>query len=188
MALNAVVPIDPPKKRRGDGSCTVTLEIWQDSCRLWDNVNETQCGEPYYYSDDVHPVLANGRKLTDMPFFAEVFSHLAELHAAHRKDPLGEYLAPTIVAMETALAKRDGTCVYFAEADGRIKIGWSRKVATRVAQLQTGSPVPIKLLGVTPGGRSLERELHHRFAADRLTGEWFTATPELLACIAAATS
>lgn len=180
--LNATVAVDPPKKRKRDQPPVVILEIWSDFCRVWDYVNFTECGQEYYF-DRVDPALDNGRKPTDIPFFAEVFRHLSELYAAHRKDPIGEFLRPTIDAMETALAEKQGTSVYFAEADGRIKIGWSRKVATRIAQLQTGSAAAIKLLGVTAGGRTREREIHHRFADARVGGEWFTATPELLAYI-----
>jgi hypothetical protein len=87
--------------------------------------------------------------------------------------------------MENDLAHRDGSSVYFAEAGRRVKIGWSTRVATRLAQLQTGSADPIRLLGTEPGGRALERRLHERFASARISGEWFEPTPELLAYVGA---
>jgi hypothetical protein len=34
-----------------------------------------------------------------------------------------------------------------------------------------------------PGGRRAERELHRRFEAHRLRGEWFAPVPELLAFV-----
>jgi Meiotically up-regulated gene 113 len=37
---------------------------------------------------------------------------------------------------------------------------------------------------VVPGTLQTEREIHAKFAAHRLHGEWFEATPELLAFIA----
>jgi hypothetical protein len=86
---------------------------------------------------------------------------------------------------EADLAVQDGSNVYFVAAGSRVKIGWSKKVAARMAQLQVGSPEPLKLLGVMPGGRLAEKRLHERFAASRLSGEWFDATPELLAFVAA---
>jgi hypothetical protein len=74
-----------------------------------------------------------------------------------------------------------GTFVYFAEAVGqeRIKIGRADNPEARVTQLQTGSAVELRLLGVVAGPSSLEAELHAAFANDRIQGEWFHATAEL---------
>lgn len=182
--LTANVPIEPPKKRRARfDDCSITLEMFNDSCRVWDTVNGTVCGDFFYYRhEDANPILCT-KQITEMPFFHEVFRYLTDEYALHRKDPIGEFLRPAITGMETALAAKEGSCVYFAEAEGRIKVGWSKQVASRVAQLQTGNAAPIKLLGVVPGGRAKEREIHDLFASVRLAGEWFTATPELLAYI-----
>lgn len=49
--------------------------------------------------------------------------------------------------------------------------------------MQIGSPVRLKLLAVCPGNGELEHELHTRFAASRVHGEWFDLTPELDALI-----
>jgi hypothetical protein len=65
--------------------------------------------------------------------------------------------------------------VYVLRApDGTSKIGIAGDPAQRLRDLQTGSPVVLKLVGVMPGGLSLERLLHRRFAAHRLHGEWFS--------------
>lgn len=64
--------------------------------------------------------------------------------------------------------------VYFiGTEEGPVKIGRSTCVQHRLANMQTGSPVELKILAVVSGGRSLEREYHSYFAADRLHGEWF---------------
>lgn len=118
-------------------------------------------------------------QLTDAPFFGAVYRHLVEEYARHRSNPIGDFLAPVVKALDAFAETRHGSSVYFAETAGRVKIGWSTKVATRIAQLQTGSPTPIRLLGTTPGGRGLERRLHERFAAWRVSGEWFDLTSEL---------
>jgi len=72
--------------------------------------------------------------------------------------------------------------VYFARrADGAIKIGWTERDPAVRARDQGY----LTLLGVYDGGRQLERELHARFAASRLKGEFFRLTPELKAVVSA---
>jgi hypothetical protein len=78
------------------------------------------------------------------------------------------------------------TVVYFVQAvpDGPIKIGSSREIAERMATLRTCSPLPLELLATQEcrgyRGRRTERELHRRFAAHRLHGEWFRPHEEIL--------
>jgi len=174
----ADIPVEPKRRRKSpwksplgeDHEPSISLELFDSFCRVWDEADFTACGDSYPYD----------RSIADMPHFAEVFKFIAEQYAANRSNPLGAFLRRAVVAMETAMAKRNGSYVYFARAGSRVKIGWSRQVASRVAQLQTGNAAPIELLGVMPGARSTERELHERFAATRVSGEWFEATPELL--------
>jgi hypothetical protein len=75
--------------------------------------------------------------------------------------------------------------VYFVQANegGPIKIGVAIDVRRRLSGLQNGSPMRLHVLGVVPGDRRLEVELHGRFAADRLHGEWFRETEALFAYI-----
>lgn len=77
--------------------------------------------------------------------------------------------------------------IYFIQAEGvgHIKIGFTadEDVLVRLADLQTGSPVPLRVLGTTPGAVVEEKNLHRRFAAHRVHGEWFRPVPELLALI-----
>jgi hypothetical protein len=75
--------------------------------------------------------------------------------------------------------------VYFAQGEPStpIKIGTSVNAKNRLNGLRTGSPVPLRLLATTPGGRRRERELHKQFASYRTHGEWFAAGPDLLAFI-----
>lgn len=79
--------------------------------------------------------------------------------------------------------------IYFIQAcggDNLIKIGVSRAPAERLSSLLTASPVDLKLLLVTLGGRSEERALHVRFASARVRGEWFFPCRPLLDHIASA--
>lgn len=75
----------------------------------------------------------------------------------------------------------DKRYVYFVGADGcdLVKIGWTMDVRRRMADLQCGSPIPLKCLKVTRGGRGLESHLHAEFAPERRHGEWFYLTERL---------
>ncbi len=80
--------------------------------------------------------------------------------------------------------------IYFVQAEGvgNIKIGFTDSVdaSDRLSTLQTGSPVPLRLLGTIPGTMDDEKDLHRRFASARVVGEWFKPVSELLALIAPA--
>lgn len=72
--------------------------------------------------------------------------------------------------------------VYFigARSLARVKIGQTQgSPHERMRALQTGSPERLEVLAMVHGGPSLEAELHERFAASRVHGEWFDRTPEL---------
>lgn len=79
--------------------------------------------------------------------------------------------------------------VYFIEGIGlqRIKIGKARDPKQRLKQMQTSSPVPLRLLGTVAGTTHLEKRLHKEFASLRTEGEWFRATKELRDYIAEVT-
>lgn len=83
--------------------------------------------------------------------------------------------------------KRAPQFVYFIQSgsNGPIKIGAAASPLSRLRELQTGNPAQLTMLGVEPGGSSRERELHQRFSAHRLGGEWFAPANDLLAYIAA---
>jgi hypothetical protein len=78
--------------------------------------------------------------------------------------------------------------VYFLELPtlGRIKIGSTCSLTNRLRSLSFVLPEPPRLLGAIRGGASEEMRWHARWAALRVHREWFTATPELRAAIAAA--
>lgn len=74
--------------------------------------------------------------------------------------------------------------VYFITADFPdfpVKIGFTEKRNDlRSKSLQTGCPYPLRTLVIIPGTYGEERALHRRFASQRLQGEWFARTPDLL--------
>ena len=64
--------------------------------------------------------------------------------------------------------------VYFIQFADRIKIGFTTDLPTRMRQLPHD-----KILALIPGAVSTERQLHRKFDAIRITGEWFANDPRL---------
>lgn len=70
--------------------------------------------------------------------------------------------------------------VYFIQSGkkGAIKIGHTRNIEKRIAELQIGNPYELFLLcTIEVDGlaktRKLERYLHRRFSQQHIRGEWF---------------
>jgi hypothetical protein len=75
--------------------------------------------------------------------------------------------------------------VYFiGAASGPIKIGIAVSPENRLRGLQTSHHEKLILLATCDGGAKQERAYHGRFAAKRLSGEWFERCPEIEAEIA----
>lgn len=73
--------------------------------------------------------------------------------------------------------------IYFiqGEAGGPIKIGFSLEPEARKKELQVTSPTLLVIVGLlTDGSLRKEHELHQRFSATRLHGEWFEPTSDLM--------
>lgn len=76
--------------------------------------------------------------------------------------------------------------IYFIQAidgTGPIKIGYALDPKTRLAQIQTMSPVFLRILAQIKGNRKNEIELHRRLAEFRSHGEWFDPVPEVYECM-----
>ena len=74
--------------------------------------------------------------------------------------------------------------VYFISDGTDIKIGFtSDQPESRMADLQTGNPNKLKLIGYILGDRSVEYWLHTKFNRYRKTGEWFTLPGDIVAMI-----
>lgn len=72
-----------------------------------------------------------------------------------------------------------GRIVYFIYCAGRIKIGHTNDLRVRLKQITMHAPALPTAILVVKGGREVEQELHDRFAADRLHGEWFRLSEPL---------
>lgn len=77
--------------------------------------------------------------------------------------------------------------IYFAQVrhdNGPIKIGFTTKLlCMKARQLHHCCPYPLEFIGVMDGDAKEEHALHRKFRADRLRGEWFAPSDELLAFI-----
>jgi hypothetical protein len=180
--LSIGVPVKHQRNRRKPAEPeTIHLEVRTDELWVWDDGHQL-ASEIFTFPG--HTAESMFRDIAEVPHLDEIFRAVTEHQVANRANLVGAHLEPAVQATEMAIAARDGSSVYFADASGQMKIGWSKKVGARIAQLQTGSAVPIKLLGTMAGGRALERRLHDQFAHLRLSGEWFVAAPELLDFVA----
>ena len=75
--------------------------------------------------------------------------------------------------------------VYFAQdvGDGRIKIGTSTSLNGRMYAIEREQKIKVSVLATMPGRYKVESWLHYRFADDRIAGEWFRPTSDLLTYI-----
>lgn len=72
--------------------------------------------------------------------------------------------------------------VYFIRAgDGPIKIGIACDLDRRLREIQIHHFDELRVVATVGGGMKLERELHKRFAAHHIRGEWFAPHPDILA-------
>lgn len=67
--------------------------------------------------------------------------------------------------------------VYFIRSGDRVKIGFTtHDPRERLRELQTGNPTRLELLGAAWASMHAEQQLHRRYAAQRVGGEWFDLT------------
>ena len=94
-------------------------------------------------------------------------------------------LATPIVVEEPQRPPEITAWVYFVGYARKVKIGTAKQPKKRFAELQCGSPVELRVLGIMPGDKILEAELHERWSEHRYRGEWFHITPDMRAFIKA---
>ncbi|MBN9469964.1 MAG: GIY-YIG nuclease family protein [Bosea sp.] len=104
---------------------------------------------------------------------------------ARRSAPAAPAQTPRpLYAAKPSPAVRKGSVVYFFRSGPFIKIGTTMNLKHRLQNVQTSHPTPIVLAGSTKGDKRLERELHRRFAALRVNGEWFREVDDLAVYVA----
>lgn len=109
---------------------------------------------------------------------ATIWKKLADAHHEIANVFVDEMIRP----IDPATAR---ACVYFIQGEdgGPIKIGFTRYLPGRLADLQASSPARLRVVAASEGGRDVEGVLHDRFAKHRLHGEWFAPYEELVAFV-----
>jgi T5orf172 domain len=76
---------------------------------------------------------------------------------------------------------RKPKCVYFIQhgEDGPIKIGVTTEFKDRFASIRSVN-LFVRVLGIMPGGREEEQQLHKQFEKHRIEGEWFRPVDEIV--------
>lgn len=113
--------------------------------------------------------------------------YLAHLHEALEDDLLYEIFDAGMTALRleagSILAEKPkpATKTYFiySSSTGLIKIGKSSSPERRLKHLTTGAGVDLELLCVI--NKDIESELHQKFEASRIYGEWFSDHDGLIA-------
>lgn len=72
------------------------------------------------------------------------------------------------------------TVYFISNGRGQVKIGHTDDPAARLAQLQVASVQPLTIVRLADGGAAAERWLHRRFSLQRVRGEWFDFTADML--------
>ena len=73
--------------------------------------------------------------------------------------------------------------IYFIRDGDAVKIGFAADPKNRLRSLRTGNSRKIFILGVMDGGLNEEAALHLRFGSDRIRGEWFRLSHEIISFI-----
>lgn len=71
--------------------------------------------------------------------------------------------------------------IYVLRYGNLVKIGFSGNLASRVRSIIASIPGDVTFVGHMPGDAALEQHLHHRFEADRFSGEWFALSDRVQA-------
>lgn len=92
-----------------------------------------------------------------------------------------EGLKPWYVAQGFKMSDICGSYVYFvwSKDTDLVKIGLAKDVGARLSAMQTGSPIPLTLIGLIPGRQRVEERIHALFAEERRKGEWFARSSRL---------
>lgn len=138
--------------------------------------------------DRVQAVYDDARDaVVDLHMVQRQIDVLNEISSYGEADPAAAIHEAMTVDLLVYKQMRD-SFVYFIEAEGFIKIGYSRDPIIRLGQIRRGQSVAApegistsaaRLLAVEQGDRSTEKSLHKRFAEHRVAGEWFEKNDRL---------
>jgi hypothetical protein len=137
-------------------------------------------GRTYYYFATGRQDSEGRRELQrlphkDDPTFAEAVA-AATLERWQR-------ITPRFTPGEVIVHDACGDYLYFAQCGDAVKIGRTRNIEIRMANMQVQNPQLVDCLCSLTGRGHEEKEWHAMFAADLIRGEWFRWTPRLAKAI-----
>jgi hypothetical protein len=81
--------------------------------------------------------------------------------------------------------RHGGVYVVLCRATRFYKIGWAKYPPDRIKTVAREIRHPVELIARFPGTRLSEHRIHHQFASDRMAGEWFWPSKDILAFVEA---
>lgn len=128
--------------------------------RLYHNGNEKFFGSFSSKDDAREFYLAAKAKQKNGTFIPEIYQSRKNGHLALNAKP------------------QSNVGVYFLQSarSQLLKIGYSSNVLARIRALQHSSPDMLLLVGVIPGTRATEKQIHVEMVRHRAHGEWFRIT------------
>ena len=93
--------------------------------------------------------------------------------------PIAMPIIPDVYPLRPKRSPREPSFLYAFAHSGRVKLGRTIDIATRLKDLQRGAGGLGELLALVSEDLVSEAQAHRRWAHLRVTGEWFTLTDEL---------
>lgn len=162
-----------PDKTEKDAPEMAATKIARDQLTAFVNRIETIEGEIKERNSDKSDIYKEDREATERPRRHQAqacrMAGLDEIKSAYRA---GEPISGD--------AKYLNATVYFAyfPALGRLKIGISNDVATRLADISAAVGADFELIGSLPGRRQDELRAHEAFDQFKIANEWFQFSDE----------
>jgi len=154
-------------------------------CSNWLAKFALPCGRWWYGGDTGEYSTSYGLKHTVERWADEYVTNGSFIEAVDRR---GIAWKPSFKGSPNAIFKMKigkvstkgrGPGVYVVRCESYHKIGISDNIHRRLKQLDAASPFELELIHVirSPFARELEKELHDRYSAKRVKGEWFELEP-----------
>ncbi|MCP4643089.1 MAG: GIY-YIG nuclease family protein [bacterium] len=175
---------DHDHARANKGVCVKHDEAIRENCKGYSHLQEArldaidECDSLFEYEKGDPLDLVERWQMYFASFYRQSISWSLKKHH-------GTHLIPWLLGEQTPEKRKpptwdglfgvSGVYVLKDPASGCYKIGCSRDMGKRVQAIASSMPVKPTLFASFPGEspRDIERELHHKYSASRMNGEWF---------------
>ncbi|MGL6342712.1 MAG: GIY-YIG nuclease family protein [Waterburya sp.] len=159
-----------------NGCCYVTY----DGLYFWSGNEDTPA------SLAVHKCLFKARK-SDLEFkhrlarAMQIFKNNYDKHKKFLECEIDIPLSQTKISLDKPIAQCRHGFIYLLETEEFYKIGFSSVSGeSRIKALQTGNPLKISFVSEFAAQANVEKEIHQKFRAFRVKGEWFRKNTRIL--------